>query len=395
MTRPFIRKTITLTLCAALGITSVMSAGCRNSNIDPNETGAITETLEYISNDQQAASKSAAAIIYTETGESTVVYGEISEETDGKLYVEDMKTGERFEIAKTDVLPEIRENVTTTVKTDDGKNIVIEGPAVKNPDGTATVVDKNTGSTYIVETSSLPKETTIAVSSTSTVVTTTKETTVKKTEPTTVATTTTTTTVKQTEPKPTTTKPTTAPTTTVAPTTQQTTAATTAPTTAPTTAATTAAPTPVPPPPSGKLDTATFVAQAFAEVNAMRAEVGASPVVMSPQLVQDYAMLRAKEEADQYAATGTIDHRRPDGSSAMDYLDYLWFDGTLEKAATAENVSGSTRSNSSGVSLVRFLQDSPNHYKTIIAERAGSVAIGYAYNETTTQHLLILIFLEK
>jgi uncharacterized protein YkwD len=378
-----------------------MSAGCRNSNIDPNETGTITETLEYISNDQQAASKSAAAIIYTETGESTVVYGEISEETDGKLYVEDMKTGERFEIAKTDVLPEIRENVTTTVKTEGGKNIVIEGPAVKNPDGTATVVDRNTGSTYIVETSTLPKETTIAVSSTSTVVTATKETTVKTTEPTTVATTTETT-VKQTEPKPTTTKPTTAPTTTVAPTTQPTTAATTVPTTAPTTAATTAAPTPVLPTPSGKNDTATFVAQAFAEVNVMRSEVGASPVVMSPQLVQDFAMLRAKEEADQYAAEGTMDHFRPNGEGALQHLHRLYFDGTLEKGATAENLTRRTDSTGyfgkeyvSGTQMIRGFQQSPNHYKTIIADRAGSVAIGYAYDESSYSHFAVLIFLER
>lgn len=250
-----------------------------------------------------------------------------------------------------------------------------------------------------VETSSTQEATKTAISSTNTVVTATKETTVKKPEPTTVATTTEAT-VKPTEPKPTTTKPTTtkpttAPTTTVAPTTQPTTAATTAPTTAPTTAAPTAAPTPVPPPPSGKLDTATFVAQAFAEVNLMRAEVGASPVVMSPQLAQDFAMLRAREEADQDAATGTFDHFRPNGEGATVYLIHLFYDGVLEKAPTAENIACGSGSNNSGASLARFLQSSPNHYKTIIAERAGSVAIGYAYETKTDCHFLILIFLER
>lgn len=222
-----------------------------------------------------------------------------------------------------------------------------------------------------VETSSTQEATKTAISSTSTVVTATKETTVKRTEPTTVATTTETT-VKPTEPKPTTTKPTTAPTTT----------ATTQATAKPTSASL---------PADGKLDSTTFVTQAFTEVNKMRAEVGAKPIAMLPQLVQDYAMLRAKEESDQYASTGAIDNRRPDGTLAMDYIEHLMSIGTLQNAAKAELISHKVGNNVNGISLVRKLQSAPSLYEAIITEDLDSVAIGYAFDETTGRHFIVII----
>ena len=204
------------------------------------------------------------------------------------------------------------------------------------------------------------------------------------TKPTTAATTT----------RPTTAKPTTqeattaAPTTTQAPTTQATTAA-------PTTQETTEAPTETTLPLHyNKVDTALFVQQSFAEVNKMRAEVGAAPVVMAPQIVQDYAMLRAREEGENWSWVNDTDHQRPNGEWAMEELDRLYYAGTI-KYPLSENGASADLWRYTGAEMTRDYVESAGHYNNIIDTRAGSVAIGYYYNEKLWVAFQIIIFLEK
>jgi len=146
-----------------------------------------------------------------------------------------------------------------------------------------------------------------------------------------------------------------------------------------------------------RVDSAAFVQQAFTEVNRMRAEVGQDPVSMAPKLVQDYAMLRAKEEGAEGSAFH-FDHQRPNGEFALDYLQYLFYDGVLEKIAISENIStvGVMDPYSQyGDGMARSFQESPAHYDNIVSPDAGSVAIGYYYNEVVWLPYIVLIFLEK
>lgn len=213
-------------------------------------------------------------------------------------------------------------------------------------------------------------------------------------EATTVAPTTTKPTTAATTTRPTTAKPTTqeattaAPTTTQAPTTQAT-------TTAPTTQEATEAPTETTLPLHyNKVDTATFVQQSFAEVNKMRAEVGAAPVVMAPQIVQDYAMLRAREEGENWSWVNEIDHYRPDGEGSLTYLFPFYYDGLINRPLT-ENVARVGTERYNGTDMTRDFIESTGHYNNIIDTRAGSVGIGYYYNEKLWKPFIILIFLEK
>lgn len=213
-------------------------------------------------------------------------------------------------------------------------------------------------------------------------------------EATTAAPTTTKTTTAATTTRPTTAKPTTqeattaAPTTTQAPTTQAT-------TTAPTTTAATEAPTETTLPLHyNKVDTALFVQQSFAEVNKMRAEVGAAPVVMAPQIVQDYAMLRAREEGENWSWVNHIDHVRPNGEFALIELSNLAYTGAINQPLF-ENVAAAGDWRYTGTEMTRDFQLSEGHYRTFIDTRAGSVAIGYYYNEKQWKAFQIVIFLEK
>jgi uncharacterized protein YkwD len=170
---------------------------------------------------------------------------------------------------------------------------------------------------------------------------------------------------------------------------------TSAPTNKPT-PTTTPSPTPTPEF-YNRVDTATFIQQAFAEVNRMRAEVGEEPVVMAPKLVQDYTMLRAEEEGAEGSAFH-FNHIRPNGEFALDYLQYLFYDGALDKIAISENIStvGIMEPYSqNGDGMVLSFQESIDHYNNIISPDAGSVAIGYYYNEKVWLPYIVLIFLEK
>jgi uncharacterized protein YkwD len=146
-----------------------------------------------------------------------------------------------------------------------------------------------------------------------------------------------------------------------------------------------------------RVDSAAFVQQAFAEVNRMRAEVGQDPVTMAPKLVQDYAMLRAKEEGAEGSAFH-FDHQRPNGEMALDYPFQLWVDGRVDKVAISENIStvGIMEPYSqNGDGMARSFQESPGHYNNIVSPEAGSVGIGYYYNEDVWLPYIVLIFLEK
>ena len=146
-----------------------------------------------------------------------------------------------------------------------------------------------------------------------------------------------------------------------------------------------------------RVDSAAFVQQAFMEVNRMRAEVGQDPVVMAPKLVQDYTMLRAKEEGQD--ETGfNFDHIRPNGEGALDFLDQLFYDGSIDKQAISENISSVAALSSYshyGDGMVRKFQSSASHYNSIISPDAGFVGIGYYYNEKAWLPYIVLIFLEK
>ena len=148
---------------------------------------------------------------------------------------------------------------------------------------------------------------------------------------------------------------------------------------------------------NNRVDSATFVQQAFTEVNRMRAEVGEEPVVMAPKLVQDYTMLRAEEEGQD--ETGfNFDHTRPNGEGALDYLQYLFYDGVLEKIAISENITTVAALSSYshyGDGMVRKFQSSVSHYNSIISPAAGFVGIGYYYNDKAWLPYIVLIFLEK
>lgn len=146
-----------------------------------------------------------------------------------------------------------------------------------------------------------------------------------------------------------------------------------------------------------RVDTATFIQQAFAEVNRMRAEVGEDPVSMAPNLIQDYAMLRAKEEGSEGSAFH-FDHQRPNGEMALDYPFQLWIDGKVDQVAISENIStvGVMEPYSQyGDGMVRSFQESTGHYNNIVSPDAGSVGIGYYYNEEVWLPYIVLIFLEK
>jgi uncharacterized protein YkwD len=146
-----------------------------------------------------------------------------------------------------------------------------------------------------------------------------------------------------------------------------------------------------------RVDSATFVQQAFTEVNRMLAEVGQDPVTMAPNLIQDYAMLRAKEEGAEGSAFH-FDHQRPNGEMALDYPFQLWVDGRVDKVAISENIStvGIMEPYSqNGDGMTRSFQESPGHYNNIVSPEAGAVGIGYYYNEDVWLPYIVLIFLEK
>jgi uncharacterized protein YkwD len=146
-----------------------------------------------------------------------------------------------------------------------------------------------------------------------------------------------------------------------------------------------------------RVNSTTFVQQAFTEVNRMRAEVGQDPVTMAPKLIQDYAMLRAKEEGTEGSAFH-FDHKRPNGEFALDYLQYQYYDGKIDKIAISENIStvGVMEPYShNGDGMVRSFQESIDHYNNIVSENAGFVGIGYYYNENVWLPYIVLIFLEK
>jgi len=146
-----------------------------------------------------------------------------------------------------------------------------------------------------------------------------------------------------------------------------------------------------------RVNSAAFVQQAFTEVNRMRAEVGQDPVSMAPKLVQDYAMLRAKEEGQDEAGLN-FDHIRPNGEGALDYLDQLFYDGSIDKQAISENITTVAALSSYshyGDGMVRKFQSSVSHYNSIISPDAGFVGIGYYYNEHAWLPYIVLIFLEK
>ncbi len=48
-----------------------------------------------------------------------------------------------------------------------------------------------------------------------------------------------------------------------------------------------------------------------------------------------------------------------------------------------------------GDGMVRSFQESIDHYNNIVSENAGSVGIGYYYNENVWLPYIVLIFLEK
>ena len=146
-----------------------------------------------------------------------------------------------------------------------------------------------------------------------------------------------------------------------------------------------------------RVDSAAFIQQAFTEVNRMRAEVGQDPVTMAPKLVQDYAMLSAKEEGSEGSAFH-FDHQRPNGEMALDYPFQLWVDGRVDKVAISENIStvGIMEPYSqNGDGMARSFQESPGHYNNIVSPEAESVGIGYYYNENVWLPYIVLIFLEK
>lgn len=146
-----------------------------------------------------------------------------------------------------------------------------------------------------------------------------------------------------------------------------------------------------------RVDTASFIQQAFAEVNRMRAEAGQDPVVMALILIQDYAMLRAKEEGQDETGLN-FDHIRPNGEGALDYLDQLFYDGSIDKQAISENITTVAALSSYshyGDGMVRKFQSSTSHYNSIISPDAGFVGIGYYYNEKAWLPYIVLIFLEK
>jgi uncharacterized protein YkwD len=146
-----------------------------------------------------------------------------------------------------------------------------------------------------------------------------------------------------------------------------------------------------------RVDPVVFVKQAFTEINRMRAELGRDPVTMAPKLVQDYAMLRAKEEGQDETGLN-FDHIRPNGEWALDYLDQLYYDGSIDKQAISENISSVAALSSYshyGDGMVRKFQSSASHYNSIISPDAGFVGIGYYYNEKAWLPYIVLIFLEK
>ncbi len=108
-------------------------------------------------------------------------------------------------------------------------------------------------------------------------------------------------------------------------------------------------------------------------------------------------MLRAKEEGAEGSAFH-FNHIRPNGEFALDYLQYLFYDGALDKIAISENIStvGIMEPYSqNGDGMVLSFQESIDHYNNIISPDAGSVAIGYYYNEKVWLPYIVLIFLEK
>jgi uncharacterized protein YkwD len=164
------------------------------------------------------------------------------------------------------------------------------------------------------------------------------------------------------------------------------------------TPATAPPPTPTPTPEFyNRVDPASFIQQAFAEVNRMRAEAGQDPVVMASILIQDYAMLRAKEEGQDETGLN-FDHIRPNGEGALDYLDQLFYDGSIDKQAISENITTVAALSSYshyGDGMVRKFQSSVSHYNSIISPDAGFVGIGYYYNENAWLPYIVLIFQEK
>jgi uncharacterized protein YkwD len=380
MTRTFIKKAIILTIGAALSIN--MLAGCRGSLDRLTDDSVITETLEYVIPNTDGGV--GAALVRTATGETTVVYGDVTRESDGKIFVTSKDTGERIEISETDLLPEVEKEITTTIKTSDGTSVKVEGPVVKSPDGTTTVIDTKTGTSYIL------------AESTSTKTTTTKTTT-RPSEPTKVTsvseetTTTPTTTVK--EPKPTTVATTTVKETTVKPTSNPTTQATTtvAPTTAPTTQATTTAPAPesepdeMPMPGPTAMPSYTpqeFKDEMFRLVNETRVANGLSPLGRGPDIIWQGADMRARELAIKFS------HFRPDGTTP----------GTLyaELGSTVgygmENIAYNTRITAdAAVILNQFMTSPAGHGEVILTPdselRSGTMTVGYYFgrNEATAE----------
>lgn len=347
-------------------------------------------------------------------GKVQLVKGHIEEREDGLVIIDD--NGAEHKISIEQILPEDQKYVTGTVTDKNGKETTVYGAVIEESGGKTVVIDMETGKKVELETSkttptTVPtptpkasetsranlettqtaKVTTATTEKASSEVTTTtvRETTVKQPAATETARPTTATTTRPTTAKPTTQEATTAaPTTTQAPTTQAT-------TTAPTTTAATEAPTETTLPLHyNKVDTALFVQQSFAEVNKMRAEVGAAPVVMAPQIVQDYAMLRAREEGENWSWVNEIDHYRPDGEGSMSYLNRLGFDGIIN-FPLSENVTRNGPDSYTGTSMTRDFEWSAGHYNNIVTTKAGSVAIGYYYNEKLWRSFQIIIFLEK
>lgn len=398
MTRTFIKKAIILTIGAALSIN--MLAGCRGRDrlIDDS---AITETLEYvIPNTEDGVG---AALIRTTTGETTVVYGEVTRESDGKIFVTSKDTGERIEISETDLLPEVEKEITTTIKTSDGTSVKVEGPVVKSPDGTTTVIDKTTGTSYILAESTSTKATTAKTTTTTTrpsepttvtsvseETTTTPTTTIKEPKPTTVATTT----VKETTVKPISNPTTQA--TTVAPTTAPTTQATTtvAPTTAPTTQATTTVPAPEPEPDEMPMPGPTampsytpqeFKDELFRLINEARVSFGVNALERGPDIIWQGADKRARELAVKWG------HVRPNGElSDTAYVelgctgDYLFYNLGME------NIAFNSRANMDAKAIFDQFMNSPGHRETILSQKIGQ-SPEYGRSKTMTIGYLSLI----
>ena len=372
MTRTFIKKAIILTIGAALSIN--MLAGCRGRDrlIDDS---VITETLEYVIPNTDGGV--GAALVRTATGETTVVYGDVTRESDGKIFVTSKDTGERIEISETDLLPEVEKEITTTIKTSDGTSVKVEGPVVKSPDGTTTVIDTKTGTSYILE------------ESTSTKATTTKTTTTRPSEPTKVTrvseetTTTPTTTIK--EPKPTTVATTTVKETTSKPTTQATT--TVAPTTAPTTQATTTVPAQEPEPDEMPMPGPTampsytpqeFKDEMFRLVNEVRAAHGLKTLGRGPDIIWQGADIRAREIAVKWG------HIRPDGTTpGAAYIELGCTSDFLHYNLGMENIAFNTDIETDAAAILDQFLNSPGHRKVILMPdnelMTGTMTIGYYF----------------